>query len=299
MIITKLIGGLGNQMFQYAVARSLSVIKQTDFKIDISGFELVKPPYTPRRYELNHFNIVENFASKREIKMVHRKEYLSSFLERIFPLQKFPFLQNHTYHCYGEKKWFNYDQDIFKLKGDIYLDGYWQTEKYFKNIEDIIRRDFTVKTEPDEKNKDILNEIKNCNAVSVHVRRGDYVTSPLTSSIHDTCSLDYYKKCIDLIAEKADKSHFFIFSDDAKWTKENLKIDFPTTYIAHNGPDKGYEDLRLMSNCRHFIIANSSFSWWGAWLSNNPNKIVLAPERWFRKECMDTNDLIPEGWTIV
>ncbi|PKM92335.1 MAG: alpha-1,2-fucosyltransferase [Euryarchaeota archaeon HGW-Euryarchaeota-1] len=294
MIITKLIGGLGNQMFQYAIARSLSVIKQTDFKMDISGFELIKPPYTPRRYELNNFNIIENFADSKEIQRFNgKKAHLSIFLGKIFPI-----LQNYTYHYYGEKQ-FNYNPDVFKLKGNIYLDGYWQTEKYFKNIEDVIRRDFTVKTEPDEKNKDLLNKIKNCNGVAVHVRRGDYAEVPLTSSIHGICGLDYYKKSVDLIAEKADKPHFFVFSDDMEWTKENLKIDFPVTYLSHNRPDKGHEDLRLMSNCRHFIIANSSFSWWGAWLSNNPDKIVLAPERWFKKEGMDTNDLIPDGWMRV
>jgi len=293
-MITKLIGGLGNQMFQYAVARSLSVIKQTGFKMDVSGFELVKPPYTPRRYELNYFSIIENFASNEEIQMFKgKKANLSVFLGKIFSI-----LQNHTYHYYSEKK-FNYDPDVFELKGNIYLDGYWQTKKYFKNIKYIIKNDFTVKTEPDEKNKELINKIKNCNAVSVHVRRGDYVEVPLTSSIHGTCGLDYYKKSIDLITERINNPHFFIFSDDTKWTKENLKIGFPTTYVTHNGPDKGYEDLRLMSNCRHFIIANSSFSWWGAWLSDNLDKIVLAPERWFMKEGMDTKDLIPEGWIKV
>lgn len=291
MIITKLIGGIGNQMFQYAIARSIAYTNQTDFKLDITGFESIKPPYTPREYELGIFNIIELFATTDEIQRYKEKKSLvTAVFEKIVP---------PGYHYYYEKKKFNYDPGVFELKGDIYLDGYWQTEKYFKGIENVILNDFTVKTEPAERNKALLYKIKNCNAVAVHIRRGDYASNPQASSSHGTCSLEYYRKCVDLIVKRVSDPHFFIFSDDSQWTIEHFKIDLPTTFISHNEPSKGYEDLRLMRHCKHFIIANSSFSWWGAWLSRNSDKIVLAPKRWLRKEGISTEDLIPEGWIMI
>ena len=283
-------------MVQYAVARNLAHIKQAEFKMDISGFELIEPIDTPRRYELSCFNIVENFASLEEVAaLIDRKQgIMGRVIRRV--LHKPPKLPP-TY--IREKKRFRFDHDILNLSDDACLDGYWQNEKYFKDIADVIKDDFTIKIEPDEKNKDLLSQIKNCNAVAIHVRRGDYATNPQTANYHGACGLDYYEKCVDLVAKKMNSPHFFVFSDDPKWTIENLKIDFSTTYISNNGQDKGCEDLRLMKHCKHFIIANSSFSWWGAWLSNNPNKIVLAPKRWFRKEDIDTKDLIPEGWIRI
>jgi len=299
MIITRLTGGLGNQMFQYAVARSLSIIKQTDFKMDVSGFGLFKPTAPPRRYELGHFNIIENFAQKREIHKFTKRPLFYRFVRRIFPFSNNIYPYN-TFRYYTEKKWFIYDPHIFELQGNIYLDGYWQSEKYFKNIKDVIKEEFTVKTEPDEENKILLNKIRNCNAVAVHIRRGDYVENPCYFGLSDS---DYYKKGVDLIGKRVADPHFFVFSDDIKWTKENLKIGFPTTCVTYNGENKGYEDLRLMSNCKHFIIANSSFSWWGAWLSESKNKIVIAPKKWYKekdkKEWIDTKDLIPEGWIRI
>jgi hypothetical protein len=288
MIITKLIGGIGNQMFQYAIARSIAYTNQTDFKMDITGFET----YTLREYELGHFNIIEHFAKNEEIQRYkEKKSFCTAFFGKLFPN-----LQDYRY--YKEKRTFHYDPGVFKLKGNVYLDGYWQTEKYFKSVGDIIKNDFTVKTEPDEKNRALLDNIKNCNAVAVHIRRGDYVLDPQISSRRGTCSLNYYRKSVDIIAKRISDPHFFVFSDDPKWTKENIKIDFPTTYITHNEPNKGYEDLRLMRHCNHFIIANSSFSWWGAWLSRNSDKMVLAPKRW-KKDGTDTKDLIPGGWLRI
>lgn len=173
MIITKLIGCIGNQMFQYAIARSIAHANQTDLKIDITGFKT----YSLREYELDHFNIIEHFATTEEIQRYkEKKSCCTAFLGKLF-------LNSQDYRYYKEKA-FNYDPGVFKLKGNVYLDGYWQTEKYFKDIEDIIKNDFTVKTEPDEKNRELLNQIKNCGAVAVHMRRGDYVTNPKTKSIY-------------------------------------------------------------------------------------------------------------------
>jgi len=282
LIFVKLKGGLGNQMFQYAIAKSLSNVKQTDFKLDISEFDTRHASVTPRKYELDHFNIIEHFATEKEIKKFKQKS--------LFGFSR--------YNYYTEKS-LDFDPEVFDLQGEIYLDGYWQSEKYFKKIENIIKNEFVIKTKLNEQNKNLLDQIKKCNSVSIHIRRGDYVTDPDVFKVHGICNIEYYNKCIDIISQKLSNPNFFVFSDDQNWAKENIAIKFPTVYISHNGLEKGYEDLRLMSNCKYFIIANSTFSWWGAWLSNNPDKIVLAPKKWFNKEDMNNNDIIPEGWIKI
>lgn len=294
MIITRLIGGLGNQMFQYAIARSIAHVNKTDIKLDVSVYESHEGWIAlPRHYELKNLNIIENVANMREIEEIKGKNRrFQSILEKI------PFRSSNRLNCYyKEKEEFYCDSKVFGLKGSIYLEGYFQTEKYFKNIEELIKNDFMVRTEADETNQSLLDKIRSSNAVAVHVRRGD--NTP-TDSIHGVCSSNYYRKGIEIIAEEIADPHFFIFSNDAKWAKRNLQTHFPSTYVSHNGIDKGYEDMRLMRNCKHFLIANSTFSWWGAWLSRNPDKIVLAPKRWFKKPgYRNTRDLIPESWRQI
>ncbi len=181
----------------------------------------------------------------------------------------------------------------------MYLQGYWQSEKYFKDIEKIIRDDFTFSEEPDYQNKQMADTIKCCEAVSLHVRRGDYVSNPVTTEYHGICSEDYYRRAVREVERYCKNPQFFVFSDDPSWAKENLETGYPTTIIDFNGSEKDYEDLRLMSLCQHHIIANSSFSWWGAWLSWNPQKIVIAPKKWFNRPEINTQDLIPESWIRI
>ena len=133
----------------------------------------------------------------------------------------------------------------------------------------------------------------------MHIRRGDYVSNPTTNKLHGTCSLEYYHNAVDIIAAKVSNPHFFIFSDDHEWARNNFKIDYPLTFVAHNNAGKNYEDMRLMSLCKHHIIANSSFSWWGAWLGSNPKKIVCAPRGWFKDKSLNTNDIIPSDWSRI
>lgn len=284
MIISRLIGGLGNQMFQYAIGRSLAYANKSELKLDLSGYKT----YTLHKYSLKNFSIIEDFGDKKDF-----ETRFPTFLWKIFFSPP-----DSNYKYIKEKKEFYYDPMILDLKGNIYLDGYWQTDKFFKDISDLIRNDFTVRTEPDEKNRALLDKIEDCNSVALHIRRGDYVTNSIAHSYHGTCDLGYYTECIDIIAQRIDSPHFFLFSDDPKWVKSNLPMKFPSAVIAHNGAEKNYEDMRLMSGCKHFIIANSSFSWWGAWLSRNPNKSVLAPKRWFKAN-IDTMDLLPKEWERV
>lgn len=156
-----------------------------------------------------------------------------------------------------------------------------------------------MKYKSDVTNEQVAQNILSVNAVSLHVRRGDYVSNLTINQFHGTCSLEYYNQAIAQIAKKVETPHFFVFSDDPEWVKSNLKIDYSITIVDHNNADKNYEDIRLMSLCKHHIIANSSFSWWGAWLCRNPNKIVIAPLKWFNDKSINTTDLIPDGWIKI
>lgn len=280
MVIVKLIGGLGNQMFQYAIGRHLAYKNQTKLKLDISGFKT----YRLRKYELGCFDTVEEFANNTEIKIFNLKRRFNIFFKNKNIL-------------YTEKEKCKFNPEVLKCKENIYLKGSWQSEKYFKDIEAIIRGEFTVKTPQTGKNKEIARQISSYkSSVSLHIRRGDYVFSLHTNQFHGTCTLDYYYRCVKYLARKVTNPHFFIFSDDPKWARNNLKLSYPITFVDHNGPDKSYEDLRLMSQCKHHIIANSSFSWWGAWLAKN--KIILAPKKWFNIN-LKTPDLLPDNWIKI
>jgi len=287
MIITKLIGGLGNQLFQYAVARHLAERKQTILKIDISSFET----YKLHKYSLWPFNIQENFASFEEVASLKKRKHgiIDRTIMRILQRQSHPL-------TYVREKSFHFDPEILNLPSGTYLEGYWQSEKYFKNIEEIIRWEFTVKTMQTGRDRALAREIESCESVSVHIRRRDYVSDPNTNQVHGVCDINYYYCCAECLRGLVKTPLFYVFSDDPEWVYKNFTMPGPTTIIDHNGAEKCYEDLRLMSLCKHHIIANSTFSWWGAWLSTNQHKIVFAPKKWFNTNDRDTKDLIPDGW---
>ena len=292
MIIIRIFGGLGNQMFQYAMGRAVAYRNNLELKLDISYFE----KQTLRSYGLNHFNIQADIATKEEIQRfkLRREQLIARAVNKtrriLLPWYKQKVIK---------ERGFLFDPDIMKIKGSMYLNGYWQSEKYFIDIADSIRREFTVKDRPDEVNTMLLERIDSANAVSLHVRRRDYVSNPRTRNIHGVLDIDYYISALDLITQQNKDAHVFVFSDDIPWARENFKISLPVDFIDYNGIDKDYEDLRLMSHCKHHIIANSTFSWWGAWLVENPNKLVVAPKKWFSDMEMVRKgeiDIIPEGW---
>lgn len=286
MIITRIIGGLGNQMFQYAAARALSLRLNDTLKIDTSAFV----NYSLHSYGLNNLSIVENIAEPGEFNITHNKNSFLLKLGRAFK-------NNKEFTLFKENS-LAFDAKINTLKGDIYLDGYWQSEYYFKDFEDVIRNDFKIITDPSDLNIQVLNKIKSTFSVSIHIRRGDYVNDKQTNAIHGVCSLEYYSKALTWIKTKLNDTnlHLFIFSDDPEWVEKNMTFDCALTYVKHNTAKNNYEDLRLMSACNHHIIANSSFSWWGAWLNPNPDKIVIAPQHWFKSTELDSKDIIPANW---
>lgn len=288
MVVVKIFGGLGNQMFQYATARHLAEKRQAILKLDITEFET----YKLHKYSLGHFNIRENFASPEEVAALTFQP--EGTARRIIGklLQQLKLLA--VTHI-REKKFFHFDPAILTLPDGVYLEGYWQNEKYFSDIRSLLRQEFTIKSPQQGKDGTLAALIESSKSVSVHIRRGDYVSDPETNKIHGTCNLDYYYRCTEHLTKMVETPHYFIFSDDSQWVRNNVKLS-PMTIVDHNDADTNYEDLRLMSQCKHHIIANSSFSWWGAWLNPKKDKLIFAPKRWFADAGFDTSGIIPDEW---
>ncbi|OHD59859.1 MAG: hypothetical protein A2096_14210, partial [Spirochaetes bacterium GWF1_41_5] len=261
MIITKIIGGLGNQLFQYAAGRAMAINNRTELLLDITPFK----EYKLHKYSLMHFNINENFPQPK-----HISRFLPTGRKRFFRRFSFFPQKSSSYIC---EQGMGFHPEIAGLKkNEFYLDGFWQSEKYFLSIAPLIRNEFKIITPANTANLLAAEKINACNSVSLHIRRMDYVNNADTNLIHGLCSMSYYNQAVFYILNTIPDANFFIFSDDIDWAKQNLKISSPCTFIDFNNADTNYEDLRLMSQCRHNIIANSSFSWWGAWLNDNPGK---------------------------
>lgn len=291
MVIVRLNGGLGNQMFQYAAARRIAYVNGSQLKLDLSWFD-EKGEWTPRRYELGAFSLPVAMADPDEITPLKSRRQNPVFRRLPSLLKSFVFHTNQTHII---EKQYAFDPQVLEVSGNIYLDGYWQSSKYFQDIEPIIRADFAFPDTMDDYNSRVASSIRSCEAVAIHVRRGDYVSLPSASSYHGICQLPYYKKGIDYIQHQVKNPTFFVFSDDITWVRENLSIDAPINFVdCHDQP--AHCDMKLMSLCRYHIIANSSFSWWGAWLSENADKIIIAPQQWFNHSDNDTRDLIPAEW---
>ena len=285
LIITRLIGGLGNQLFQYSAGLALSKRLSMTLLIDISGFK----KYNLHKYSLHHFNIDANIASQSELKKFYGRRESS-----LFDKLKYKIFKKENL-IYKEKKR-GFDEDIFSLNSSIYLDGFWQSEKYFKFCEQEIRKQFCIKSALNQKTKNLVDSIKECNAVSVHIRRADYVKNKTTNRIHGSLDFEYYEKGIEYLNSVLVDNHFFIFSDDPEWVQKNFNLATNCTFVSHNNAENNYQDLNLMSYCNHHIIANSTFSWWGAWLSSNKNKKVVAPKNWYSSSKSFNKDLFLDDW---
>ncbi len=283
-------GGLGNQMFQYAIGRRIALLRNTNVKVDVSFLNSDKFSHTNRKFALDVFSTDIPITTESEL---YKFNYIqkSNFKKSI--QKKLPFI--FPYYTIAEPG-HEYNEGILNSPKNSLLIGYWQTEKYFLPIQDVMRKDFEFKKQLEGGNKTLADKITSCNSVSVHVRRGDYVNNPETSVFHGICSPEYYYTGLKLIKSKIDNVHLFIFSDDMDWVKTNMKFDVPATYVDSNPGDDSYMDMQLMSLCKHNIIANSSFSWWGAWLNSNLDKMVVAPAKWFNDTSVNVNDVIPEGW---
>ena len=265
MKIVQIHGGLGNQMFQYAFAKALAHAEE-DVRLDLSWFSQKRKNETPRDFQLDVFNV----------KMQKCRLWDKLFCKKVKETQRNV-----------------YEPALLNIKGRAFYSGFFQTSKYFENIRKEILNDFSLKVSLTQENAEPLKLIEATNSVSLHVRRGDY----LTAQAFSVCDLKYYEKAIDFIMQRVKNPHFFLFSDDIPWVKENLKIDAPCTAVDINDGRTAYFDLELMKHCHHNIIANSTFSWWGAWLNQNNDKIVICPKKWYADN--RRTDILPDDWVKI
>lgn len=278
-------------MFQYAAARNISLTRGLPLSFDITGFT---PNDLHEGFKLNKvFNCEAHLASKEDVRSVLGWR-ASPFVRRILARPELISLRGNALVV---EPHFHYWSGLISTQESSYLQGYWQSEKYFANVSEIIRNDFNFVCSLSAINSSFVEKIvSEGTAVSIHVRRGDYVFNLRANAMHGLCPLSYYQSAVRYIAERVDEPIFYIFSDDINWARANLQIQYPCHYIDHNHGAESYNDMRLMSLCSHHIIANSSFSWWGAWLNPFHEKIVVAPARWFSSDEFFLDDLYPKGW---
>lgn len=283
MIIVNIKGGLGNQMFQYALGRRLSLIERQDIKFDKTGYR--DGGY--RSYGLGFFNVEQSFANTDEIK---RLKYPYGPISKIWRLFKSRVLRIR-YTGWEPKK-------LIQTK-NAYLDGYWQSYKYFEDIRETLVKDFSLKIPLEQTHPELLAKISSPNSVSLAVRRTDYLL-PINLKNIGVCSADYYNRAIKIVEEKITSPSFFVVCDDLDWVRNNIGFhNHPVTFVSElrkNNSITDYQELILMSKCKHNIIANSSFSWWSAWLNENPDKIVIAPDVWFNNSSLKIDDIVFPTW---
>jgi hypothetical protein len=304
MIVVNINGGLGNQLFQYAFGRNLSILFNTELLLYIEDYKY----NWLRNFELNHFNIKGRVIGNKELDKLNNDKKIVKITE-----------------SRG-----GHESNILKLQDNAFYSGNWQTSRYFETNFDMFHNDFNINTFPSVEDSVVLQKILSSNSICIHIRRGDYITRKSTFIKYGSvCNIDYYMTGVRYIIDKVKDPSFFVFSDDIQWAKQNLKIETPVYFIDHNYSRKHYnlekyylfrnslilfkkfykdlafQDLRLMSNCKHFIISNSTFSWWGAWLASNKEKIVIAPGVWsndFQNDQIipqSSDHIIPENWIKI
>jgi hypothetical protein len=290
MIIVKLQGGLGNQMFQYAVGKSLAHHYNTSFKLDHHFLESRHETanHIFRNYDLDIFALEAERATVKEVTAFRRK---AGLLTKVAAYMSFVDLPEVVI-----EKHYHFDASLFKRSSYLYLDGYWQTESYFRKITKTIRNDFRFKRHLNTNSAELLRQFANDELVCVNVRRSDF----LQNSFHPVCGLDYFIPAMELVASKLANPHFLVFSDDIDWCRQSFTSTHPLTIVDHTHKGQKFDNyLQLMSCCKHFIIPNSSFAWWAVWLANRKDNIVIAPQTWFNDPGWDTKDLLPNNWIML
>lgn len=280
MIVTSIHGGLGNQMFQYAAGRRAAILSGVPLGIDLT---LMKK-YKKRSYGLNQFMLSpevdvidgELFSKGRGLKRVWRK-LTGTYRDRV-------------------EKTIAFDPEVLDIRPPARLVGYWQSEKYFQDVADTIRVEFGLSAAMSVKRRAVYEDIVSCDSISVHVRRGDYVSVQKYANIFGTCSIEWYGRAVSIAAEGMTKPVFFVFSDDMRWAKNNLSLPGRVVWVEPVADGRDAEELHLMAACRAHVTANSSFSWWGAWLDPREDSRIVAPSRWFLSEKLDARDIVPERW---
>lgn len=288
MIVSKIQGGLGNQLFQYALGKMLSIKHNTPLYLDLSWFN-GNTTDTKRELKLKQFHCHYKIASQNQLNFFYKNEsnLFFAFIERL----KDKLLSRDTIIEYSFDK---VNNKIFSSSKNTYISGYWQSDIYFSDIENELRKELIINSEKIQITQNLFDQINRENSIGVHVRRGDYVSNPIYSEKFGTCSLKYYNEALLYINNHVKNPIFYIFSDDIKWCEENLKIDQEHSFVQSKSD---IEDFYLLSKCKHQIIANSSFSWWAAWLNDNKRKIVIAPKQWLLNSNRNQeNPRLPSNW---
>lgn len=294
-LIVRLKGGLGNQLFSYAAARRLASINSAELIIDpISGFE--NDTIYKRTYQLHHFNIHTRFATPFE-RMEPFKRKRKDFLMALGKKQSF----QHRKYIFQEQTTFDKRLLELKFKNTRFIDGYWQSEKYFKDIEPMIREEFTLRKDLDPINNEVLEKISSRKSIALHFRWFD---DPETNK-QNNVGKEYYMKAIDMIKSKIYTPHFFVFSDNIQAALDILSLKKEEfTIVNHNSSQNtAYKDLWLMSKCKSIIMANSSFSWWAAWLADTDNNVIICPKQKIdhvgRITSWNFEGQLPERWIKI
>lgn len=291
MVIVRLTGGLGNQMFQYAAGRALADQLGAELLLDTRAFEraLARNPYTRRAYALAPFRLRAKLACAADLKgwPVWVVE-LGMRLRFVRPLMR-------RWHF---ESGIRYDPSVRALTDPVCLVGYWQSERYFADVGDRIRADFALHQPLSGANAGWLELARSDRSAGLHVRRGDFVSLGDAAQVHGLCSVDYYRRAIGLMRDRCPDCRFLVFSDDPEWARAELPLDPSAVFVTGNDANPE-QDLALMSACRHHIIANSSFSWWAGWLGYSPQQMVIAPTPWYASPKLDARDLAVSRWQYI
>jgi hypothetical protein len=290
MIIVRYKGGMGNQMFQYAFGRQLARQLEARLVFDPSNllYRNNPPDFVYRNYDLDVFSPQEVsflappnlLAPVYNLRLKKLSQAVNWAVKRGLPVLKEPH--------------FHFNSGVLaSAKEGIIYDGWWQSPKYFAGVEKEIREDFRFSRQIIPESRELLARIENSNAVCLNVRRTDFLKVDTLNATNQ----EYFERGADYLGRKLSEPRFFVFSDDVAWCRDNIKTGYPTEFVGHE--HKGFKFgnyMQLMTRCKHFLIPNSSFAWWAAWLNTGPDKLVVAPENWFTDPTIDTTDLVPESW---
>lgn len=289
MVVVQITAGLGNQLFQYAAARSISLRTKQPLYLDLAYYSR-KPN---RAYRLAAYQLPANVATEIELEnfftVFHKLPCIKGLIFRFNKLLPFSWkriVQEGSPH---------FDARLSKIKRSTYLSGFWQCDRYFAEHAQVIRRELILPTSIPQCYLPLLAQIMSSNSVGLVVRRGDYLGIPNTQGI---CTLGYYRRALAAIAETVPDYRVFVFSDDIPWCRENFRWIKNVDYISNETPDRPEEHLRILSKCNHFILANSSYAWWGAWLGEHPKKLVVGPEKWMQKST-GLGEILPNDWRKI
>ena len=287
----RIAGGLGNQMFQYAAGKALAARLGAETKLDTSWFDQAMDSKAPRSYALWRFGLHDPIAAPAEVERFKGDRRVVRLSRLFFGKDVRP-----RYRRIDSRETLAASASPGRLSG-LYLDGYWQSEDYFSDHMDAVHRYFSVAEATTNDGR--LEEIRRVDSVALHVRRGDYESNPAIKARYSVCSPAYYESAVAVLEKRIDGAKFFVFSDDPDWAKANLRMPSNTEYVSSGISDNdGFADFCLMRSCSHFVISNSTFSWWAAWLRENPDKIICAPDPWFR-DGKDDGGIVPRGWIKI